>query len=264
MSDDEELKGREAFERIFGALFTAGGEVAKAFPGVEHDLPLRGGLAVVLPVMGFAVGRGLHRAFIGRRKTFAKGYVNAFEGDPDKAAAHGEQHRDDDNYNERMYRAFRAMLDAADPSVVETLGYLAGQYSFADKPVDADFRNLGRLLCDLEGGELQQFKTLLRAVHLHLSQVSLDAVNIIRSDAMGGPASIGHLHALKPPLGIGTKMQNGDFVRFGDFSSGRRLFGLMIRSEFAIEHPTPGGNQTMTLSKDVVEWLLTVLDPQPV
>jgi hypothetical protein len=56
------------------------------------------------------------------------------------------------------------MMDAADESVVAILGYMAGRYTFEGKKTDAFFRGLGRLLCDLELGELEDLRTLASLV----------------------------------------------------------------------------------------------------
>ena len=56
------------------------------------------------------------------------------------------------------------MMDAADPSVIDTIGYLAGQYSIANKKPDSHFRRLGRLLSELEAGKLEDLKQLLNGI----------------------------------------------------------------------------------------------------
>ncbi|HTA93123.1 MAG TPA: hypothetical protein VK745_26275 [Polyangiaceae bacterium] len=117
-------------------------------------------------LVGVSLGKGLYRATARRFPAFATGFLNAFDPDPSaagaKAAQMAEERKDDHTYHDTVLRSFRQMMEAVDESVVPTLGYMAGQYARANKRPDAIFRGLGRLLCDLEEGELEQLKSMLR------------------------------------------------------------------------------------------------------
>ena len=158
------LEPREFFEQIFMALTVGGSELAKQLPNIASSHEAQGAIAVLAPTLGFALGRGVYDVFSSRKKLLADGYVKAFNNNPNKAKEHAEQQKDNPDYHETMFQIFRRLMVAVDPSVVETLGYLAGQYNWAEKRADSHFRHLGRLLCELEPGELDDLKKLLNGV----------------------------------------------------------------------------------------------------
>ena len=160
MESDE----RTYFEKIGEALMVGGIAVAYQLPGISSSPEAQGALAVVGPALGFALVRGCYDAFASRRASFVEGYVKAFDTDPNGAKEHAESQRENPDYHETMYRSFRLMMDAADPSVIDAIGYLAGQYSIANKKPDSHFRRLGRLLSELEAGQLEDLKQLLNGV----------------------------------------------------------------------------------------------------
>ena len=168
MTEDQEhfISEEQALETGTQAFFTAVGEGAKiVVPAVAASAGWQAMLAVTLPLMGLAVAKGAYRLFAPRTALLAKGYTKAFSDDPTRVAEHAERHKDNADYHETMFRAFRAMVDAAEPEVVETLGYMAGVYIIGGKKPDRLFRGMGRLLCDCEQGELERFRSLLRKVH---------------------------------------------------------------------------------------------------
>lgn len=158
------MSGEEALQLGVAALFGAAGEAALLHPSVAASPGSQALMVVALPLLGFAFARGAQRLLAPRTALMVKGYAKAFDGNADKVKDHAERHKDDANYHETMFRTFKAMADAAEPEVIETLGYLAGVYSAAGKRPNAFFRGLGRILCDLEEGELQQLRELLSVV----------------------------------------------------------------------------------------------------
>jgi hypothetical protein len=135
----EDFTYREGFEHAGAAIVTAVAAVGAQLPFTmtpEQAVMV----AVMSPIMGTAIGRGVHGLIADRFPRFSDGYCKAFGGDPEKVRQHAEEHRSDDAYHATMYRAFRMMLDAVDPTVAEVLGYLAGQYTYANKEPDHYFR----------------------------------------------------------------------------------------------------------------------------
>jgi hypothetical protein len=136
--DAKLLTDKEVLEQGSSAFFVAVGEAAKNFvPVVAASHGWQALLAVAMPLMGFAVARGAHRLFAQRTAQLAQGYARAFDFQQEEVEAHAEQHKDDDVYHDTMFRTFRAMMDAAEPEVVETLGYMAGCYTRGERRPDA-------------------------------------------------------------------------------------------------------------------------------
>jgi hypothetical protein len=158
---EEKLTTREALEQTATAGLVAVFEVAKQVPGFGTTPEAQALLAVALPAFGLALGRHLYHAYVERVPRLTRGFGKAFDQDPVRVADHAKTHESDADYHETMYRAFRTMLDAVDPEVVETVGYLAGKYTADGRKPDAFFRSLGQLLCELEPGQLPQLKSIL-------------------------------------------------------------------------------------------------------
>jgi hypothetical protein len=130
-----------------------------------------------------------------------------------------------------MLRTFRMMMDAVSVEVVEPLGYLAGSYCQGQRKPDAFFRGLGRMLCDLEDGELTGLRDILRGmltVQRDL-KVAGDEASLLfgRTDEATDTNVRMYVPDHKDPISLqGT-------------GNGRRIFALLKRELFAGSRP-PG------------------------
>jgi hypothetical protein len=266
VSDNKEpfISDEQALETGTQALFTAIGEGARlAVPAVAASAGWQAMLAVALPLMGLAVAKGAQRLFAPRTALLAKGYGKAFDNDPKKVEDHAKQHEHDADYHETMFRTFRAMIDAAEPEVVEALGYMAGVYTSAGRKADALFRSVGRLLCDLEAGELAVVRKLLREVEKH--------------DHGDEPMGFRGLH-----LSIGTVNERDTRIltvgnaafHIDEMPQAPRLFMLLKREGLGSSQPLPrevehlnrnippSGDRTMRILGATAANVLRLIDPQ--
>jgi len=263
MADDDKLTNREAFITLTGAGLTAAWVVAKVLPSVASNLELQALVDVSLPGFATALGSRLSGMWSSRLPVLTAGYANAFDNDPEKIQAHAKQHEQDPEFHETMYRAFRAMMDAAEPEVVGALGYMAGVYTTRGMRADALFRSIGRLLCDLEAGELAALVKLLREVEKH--------------DRGAEPLGFRGLH-----LSIGTinerdmrilTVGNSAF-HIDEMPQGPRIFMLLKREGLGSSQPLPrevehinrnippSGDRTMRILGTKAAEVLQIIDPQ--
>jgi hypothetical protein len=161
MADDPIYSDKDIFEQGASGMVST---LALAAAASGASLPVQGAIAMVGSLVGLGVGRQLYRAAQRRFPLFAVGFLRAYDPDPGKAQTKARQtadrSEDDHHYHDTILRSFRQMMDAADESVIDTLGYLAGVYTFGNRKPDAFFRGLGRLLCDLETGELEELRLI--------------------------------------------------------------------------------------------------------
>lgn len=278
---DEVFTNREVLEQGSQAFFVAVGEAAKQVPAVAANPGWQALLAITMPLMGLAVARGAYRLFAPRTAALAKGYAKAFNDEPQKVADHAAARADDPDYHETMYRTFRAMVDAADPSVVETLGYLAGTYTSARKKPDVFFRGLGRLLCDLDSGELDDLRALLHGIREGNAEEKHEWLDVV-IDSQMDPTSV---HVVEGgPNGTLSEYDHEEFVRIvltaiesitvGKHPSAARLFLLLKREGLAEtlslnpeDEPSnrrfPLGDREMYISAKTLDAILASIDPQP-
>lgn len=275
VSDNKEpiISDEQILETGTQAFFTAIGEGAKlAVPAVAASAGWQATLAVALPLMGLAVAKGASRLFAARTALLARGYTKAFGDDPAKVAEHAKQHEQDSDYHETMFRAFRAMVDAAEPEVVETLGYMAGVYIIGGKKPDRLFRGMGRLLCDCEQGELERFRSLLRKVH------AVQRPGTTWATVQFEPRKLEQASdddPLDPDLWrtLTTTGATGN-VELGHHPEAERLFLLLKRDGLAgtpsalgaDDHAWdggPDGDNTLEVSMVNLTAILAFLDPQP-
>jgi hypothetical protein len=254
VANSSDLTSKEAIDQASQALFRGIGEVAKAHPAIAANEPAKAFIAVLFPILGLSVSRMAQRFFADRIPKLSEGYAGPF-GSEEAAAAHAQEHEEDADYHEVMFRTFRAMTDAVDPEVVPALGYLAGQYNFAGRRPDAHFRAMGRLLCELEPGELQQLRGIFRSL---LDKTSPGSAQL---DLICGPddtVSIPAPGTNNTPLGI--------------FPSGLRLFRLLKTEAMAESMPTelywganagPGEARGMRIRAATLESILATIDPRP-
>jgi len=269
------VSDEEVLQLAAAALFTAVGEAAKVdVPAIASSPGLQALLSVTLPLIGFAVARGAHRLFAPRAALVAIGFARAFDDDPEKFRRHADEHKDDADFHETMYRTFRAMLDAAEPEVVDTLGYMAGCYAAAGRRPDKFFRGLGRLLCDLEQGELGAFRDLLNGV---------DGVFELKKDGrlhilIGDQFSHEEVHQ-RTPHGSSSTIHYEDIVRVVDSDDregdvgkhplAKRFFMLLKREGLAGTPPpegkwdddNPTGDRALEIARETFETLLRLLAP---
>lgn len=282
MSEDEDdreplVSGEEALEAGSAAFFTAVGEGAKVMvPAVAASAGWQALLAVALPLMGLAVAKGAYRLFSPRTALLAKGYTHAFGDDPERVRRHAQEHEDDTDYHETMFRTFRAMMDAAEPEVVETLGHMAGRYTIAKRKPDMLFRGLGRLLCDLEAGELDVFRELLRGVSAATEKNKERFIRVVIADQF----SHEEVHQ-KTASSTSSTMHYVDIVRvldshdretdLGQYPLATRFFALLKREGLAgtpsrkaeWDSEDRSGDDALQLSRDVFETILQFVCPVP-
>jgi hypothetical protein len=211
---------------------------------------------VMSPIVGTAIGHGVQHLLAGRFPRFSKGYGKAFDSDPEKVRQHAEKHGDEPDQTETMYWVFRKVLDAVDPEVAIVLGYMAGQYNYAGKRADVFFRALGRLLCDLEPGELESLRELLRGVESAQAKV---------------PGAFADM-AVGVDYTVTIYNEGTDRIELGTFVPGLRLFWLLKREVFAVGSPqnvhwgkseiSPGDRQ-MRLWFDSAARVLRTIDVYP-
>ena len=257
------LEPREFFEQIFMALTIGGGEVAKQLPGISSSPELQGAIAVMAPPLGLALGRGIYGVFESRKPHFFTGYAKAFGNDPDKAKAHAEEQKDNPDFQETMYRTFRLMMDAVDRSVVETLGYLAGQYTYEGKRPDSHFPSLGRLLCELEPGELDDLKKLVVNVLALLAQHNKEWPQPL--DSSTGDFIVKWDEKLRGNI-VGMDLGGSRCNSLNQsIPAAGRLFWLLKREGFA-DAVVPSDEeqlaQSMRVSYQIAELIRSTIDPQ--
>jgi hypothetical protein len=162
MAEDLILSEKEVFEQAGAGLVAW---LALAAQNSNAPLPVQGAMAMAGSLVGLGFGRSVFRAATRRFPKFARGFLRAGDPDPvragEKAKAMAEKGVTE-SLDDIMMRSFRQMMDAVDDEVVPVLGYMAGLYGFERKKPDVFFRGLGRLLCDLEAGELEQLGRIVK------------------------------------------------------------------------------------------------------
>ena len=246
-------------------------EIVKNIPGIADSEPAKIFIAVMGPTIGLALGRGAFGLMANRVPKLTEGYAKAFDNDPEKVAEHATKHESDANFNDLLYRSFRLMMDAPDEDVVPTIGYLMGRYSIAGKKADGQFRRTGRLLCDIEGRELENLKTLLRDIVAKRDEIGDHGAHVVQELERTPTEEDAEVYTARVSVmsseGGGTPLPHA-------FDDPKRLFGLLKRERFAAESPplNPGsydeqapepGDKTMWVFFSDLEELLADIDPQP-
>ncbi|HWZ91858.1 MAG TPA: hypothetical protein VNW92_23505 [Polyangiaceae bacterium] len=254
MADDPIFSDKDVFEQA-GAGLVATLTVAAANSGAP--LPVQGAMLMAGSLIGLGFGRSVYRAATRRYPRFANGFLSALDADPEqagkKAKAASEQESFAESLDEIMMRSFRMMMDAVDEAVVPVLGYMAGRYTFEQKRPDVFFRSLGRLLCDLEAGEIGSLRLIVNHVCKQSNQreiVSLEIDNAGRVWAWLGTSS-----GLAPDTTV---------------PGAARIFALLKREHLATT-PQPAGlrygtvdqaaDVTMRMRPDIATSLLQILEP---
>ncbi|HET7539872.1 MAG TPA: hypothetical protein VFK05_08365 [Polyangiaceae bacterium] len=162
MADDPIYSDEDVFEQA-GAGLVATLTLAATSSGAS--LPVQGAMAMVGSLIGLGFGRSVYRAATRRFPLYAGGFLRAFDPDPTKAeekARIAAEQEPTETLDETMMRSFRQMMDAVDPEVVPVLGYMTGLYRLEGKRANHFFRAFGRLLCELEPGELDDLQKIVR------------------------------------------------------------------------------------------------------
>ena len=163
MSDAPIITEKDAYEQLGNGLLALAGVMTT--PGAS---PLAGAVALAGPTAGLVFGRAMHRFAEKRLPKFATAFLSAFDPVPEEAAkkvnAAADKPAFTQSLDDVMMRSFRQMMDAAADDVIPILGYMAGLYTFEQKEPDALFRGLGRVLCDLDVGGLEDLRTLVKLV----------------------------------------------------------------------------------------------------
>jgi hypothetical protein len=284
VSDLTKVSAKEVFEQTGQAVLRGVAELAKTLPGIAGD-PVAGAFVTVFfPAVGLALGRGAYGMMANRLPQLTAGYAKAFGSDSAKVGEHAERNDDNPSYNEVLYNSFRRMMDAADPAVVEHLGYLAGQYAFADRTPDSYFRGLGRLLCDLESSELKDFTRMMRTTHTRRGDLMTAHEKFVEAMVKDGhqlqntdPSEI-RVHLDMPGVEVAGGASAAERViaavhgvsfELGTYASAHRLFGLMRRESLAGGQPAAKGfhkfmgDQTITITLGMVERIVSTVDPRP-
>jgi hypothetical protein len=267
-NDITKVSPKEAFEQTGQAVMTAVAELVKLHPEVASNPAAQAFMAVFGPVMGLALGRGAYGVIANRVPRLAAGYRKAFKDDAKKVEEHAKANEDNPDYHEVMYRSFRQMMDAADPEVIEALGYMAGQYAYGCEKPDSYFRRLGRLLCDLEAIELDQLRPMLRNILSRKSEVKALGVSLglekVRVGEEDGKEIVQTVLAID--------LEAAPSLPVGSYPSASHLMFLLKRERFAIEaqgtwdesEGDPHAASRMWISFAVVRQILGSIDPQPI
>jgi len=251
---DDDLTTKEAFDQTAQAAFRGIAEIAKAHPAIAHNEPAKAFLTVFLPVVGLSVSRTAQRFLAIRLRPLSEGYAKAFGDDPKKIEENTREHEDDPDYHEVMFRTFRAMTDAVDPEVIEILGHLAGQYNYAARKPDAYFRSLGRLLCELDPGEVGDLVSILRGVEAASKEDESADVTFGTDES------------------VSVYKAGASNLRLGTFASGLRLFALLRREGLATNTDTPlhwgdsevpAADRAIRMRRGMVRNILSTIDPKP-
>lgn len=232
---------------IGGALVTSGlGVMSAIVPGLKDDA-VQTFVNTMAPVLGLAASTALNRALKRRSEVFTAGVLAGMGGDPDEATKRVNERADDEDTQEMLLEAFRRMMSAASVDVAPTIGYLTGQYLAANRKADFHFRSLGRLLSDLEPGDLGQLKRMLRLVRNAQHGVFDIEVNWHELD-----------DSRQPTIEV-------DNEEIGNVESGERLLRLLRREGFAFTAKTKAGSSvddTVTMGYDVARKLIATIDPE--
>jgi len=154
MANDLILTEKDVFEQAGAGLVAW---LTLAAQNSNAPLPVQGAMAMAGALVGLGFGRSVFRSAQRRFPKFARGFLSALDPDPVKAGEKAKmmaEQGDTESLDDSMMRSFRQMMDAVDDSVVPVLGYMAGLYRLEGKKANYFFRAFGRLLCELEPGEL--------------------------------------------------------------------------------------------------------------
>lgn len=137
-----------------------------------------------------------------------------------------EDRIEEPHVHETVVESVRQVLDAHDPSVVPVIGKLSAEYYRAQRSPDGFFRGFSRMLADLSGEELRDFRRLMQA----LAKIDNDGVR-----------SLGALEVRRYSLegGLQLRVAPGAFIQYIEWidhpSSFRRLCHLLKMHELADE-----------------------------
>jgi hypothetical protein len=144
--------------------------------------------------------------------------------------------------------------------VVEVLGYLAGRYALARRKPDPFFRGLGRLLCDLEVGELRDLRTLVAGILHHRNKVSGPIASVSVDQA------IFEANRVEQVVRVASHTEQ---LWIRNIPSAIRLFGLLRREGLAQDQgPAHGirremGDNAIRIPVASVEDIHRTIEPLP-
>jgi len=154
----------ELVELSARTAFTGASLVAAHQLGPEANDTALTLLAVYGTMMNTIFGRAVRWTFTERFGPFMDRFLPHYGKDPAEAQAKFEEaakaNENNPTFNDTVFRSFRNMMDATDASVAPALGSLCGVYTSQNKRPDWFFRGLGRVLCELEPGEIEDLQTL--------------------------------------------------------------------------------------------------------
>lgn len=249
---------RELFEQTAAAIVGSGAAIAGSKLGLQPNAITA--IQIVLPMLSLGVGRGAFDLMAKRLPAFTRGYLRGADSDQAKAEAKVSQQAAEENPNQpdTMFRAFRMMMDAVDEEAVAAIGTLTFQYNDRKLRPDAHFRALGRLLCDLEPGELETLTTTLTAVQTAIGGMltTQDSVHISLSQE-GKLEVSGEDGAEERQIG-----NSYEFYLFGP-----RLFMLLTRDGLASNAHSQvydSSSPRITLDTEALRRILATLDPSTI
>jgi hypothetical protein len=252
---------REALEIVGVAIVTAAGAVAKTHPYLQAYPELGAFIDVVGSAVGMSLGRQADYVLSQRMPRWTKGLSDASGGDPKKFEAHAKEQSENPGHHEVMYRSFKQMTEAADDSVIEALGYMAARYTYGNKKADAFFRGLGKVLCDLEAGEFEELKTLLRTIEALNRDEKLEWLDVAHEWREKED------NVYEPIVELVLASSTGSHGPGVD--SAPRFFMLLKRetlarnksSRYEADRNFESGDQAMYISADTLQEILDVIDP---
>jgi hypothetical protein len=184
--------------------------------------------------VGLAVGAGLITAVTGRltgwqsrkRERRVVAWIGAYvEGSPDldpelvEAEIHAKAEHNP-VIQEVILEGARAIDEALADVVLPTLARLTRSYRVSERPADAFFRGVRRMLSDLDGEEFAAFTLLIKRL---LSDDRVDTVEYFRLEIEGKTGEVERWHVVTTPEG----KQGGERMTCGDIPHALRLFHLL-------------------------------------
>ncbi len=161
MADAPIITEKDAYEQLGNGLLALVGLATSN----STSTPLQGAIALAGPTVALIFTRGMHRYAKRRLPKFATSFLSPFDRVPEEAAkkvnAAAENETFTESLDDIMMRSFRLMMDSVDDSVVPVLGYMAGLYTLEQRKPNYFFRSFGRLLCELEPGELDDLRKIV-------------------------------------------------------------------------------------------------------
>lgn len=182
-----------------------------------------GGLSAIAPVL---MDTYRHRMQNRAQKLWEKIVANSASKSEEEIANEINLHADEPYIYETIVQSVQKLLEAADDSVVPSLGVLAAEYLREEKRPDSFFRGLSQLLCDLSNEEFTDFQELI-AVFYSAPVVSEAIEAHISLKLYEGPGNNTLYLGIRKDTGITPSGFQSDFLWYEPIAHMQRLFHLL-------------------------------------